>query len=146
MSFSGHTSSDDEDFKKVTEANFQKIRSKSTKIGYLDGVSDGHEQSFQTAFDQGYADGLRAGFELEKYRAFFDNLSTLNNQNEELNKEKLLYLNIGTDSSQYRFSEQNKEPLSTISNHQNCYVNTCLGQCEQTLPLSTNLLASQNVE
>ncbi|XP_017475091.1 PREDICTED: putative tRNA 2'-phosphotransferase [Rhagoletis zephyria] len=147
MSFAGETLSDDEDFKKVTEANFQKIRNKSNKLGYAEGLSDGKEAIFQTVFDNGYTHGLRTGFELEKYRSFFENLSILKVQNEELNKEKALYskmsVDIATDPSHCYFAKHNKEPLDAITHHQNTYVDTFLRQCQQTLPLTTNLLASQ---
>lgn len=71
---------DDEDFRNITETNFQRIRSKSAKIGYADGVSDGKEETFQKAFNKGYSDGLRTGFELEKYSAFSNNLKTYNDK------------------------------------------------------------------
>ncbi|XP_039970444.1 uncharacterized protein LOC120782300 [Bactrocera tryoni] len=67
MEITRESAIDDEDFRKIADNNFQRIRNKSAKIGYADGVSDGKKETFQIAFNKGYSDGLRTGFELEKY-------------------------------------------------------------------------------
>ncbi|XP_004523474.1 uncharacterized protein YAE1 [Ceratitis capitata] len=148
MSVTCEYSSDDEDFKRITETNFQKIRNKSAKIGYADGVSVGQEETFQTAFDKGYADGLRTGFEIEKYKSFALNLN--GEKDNDLQTEKSLFEKMSLpstrDASHCHFTEHINEPLNTISKHQNHYVEDFLCQCQQALPLTTNLLASQKVE
>ncbi|XP_067618792.1 uncharacterized protein [Eurosta solidaginis] len=148
MSITGESFSDDEDFKKLTQANFRKIRNKSAKIGYADGVSNGQEETFQSAFDMGYVDGLRTGFEFEKYQAFYNSSSTVEIQDEGLNQEKSLFINMAmpsaTDESHRRFFEYEKETPSTISGHQKNYVDNFLQQCQRTLPLTTSLLATKN--
>lgn len=105
------------------------------------------EQTFQTSFNKGYSDGLRTGFELEKYNAFSHNLK---NYNEELSAEQSLFMvfiaNTAKKIKQIRPDYQKAECLNTVSQLQNCYRNNFLKQCKQTLPLTTNLLCTQNVD
>lgn len=80
MEITRESSFDDEDFRKITENNYQRIRTKLAKIRYADGVSDGKEETVQMAFNKGYSDGLRTGFELEKYNALSLNLEIYNEE------------------------------------------------------------------
>ncbi|XP_068157598.1 uncharacterized protein [Drosophila tropicalis] len=136
------SSDEEDDFKAVSSANYQRIQDKVTKINYADGIADGREEVFQLSFDQGYADGLSTGFELAKFKSFFDTTSG-NNENNEMDIYKKLQLGKATDQKHFKYLEHQNQSLHVVSDKQKTYLDNLLGQFSTELPETSNLFTSK---
>ncbi|EDW81224.1 uncharacterized protein Dwil_GK11141 [Drosophila willistoni] len=138
------SSDEEDDFKAVSSANYQRIQDKVTKINYADGIADGREDVFQLSFDQGYADGLSTGFELAKYKSFCDTLATsADKENNEVDLYKKLQLGKATDQKHFKYLEHQNESLHVVSDKQKAYLDNLLGQFSTELPETSSLFTSK---
>ncbi|KAL9893228.1 uncharacterized protein LOC119634905 [Glossina fuscipes] len=131
------------DFEKLGENNFQRIRNKITKMSYADGVADGEESVFQSAFDQGYKEGLKAAFEIGKFKYFFNHLDDkLTSEDLLREKEKYLKMNVKEAKEHKQFISLNnrEENVSEISEKQEQHVDNLLAKFKAEVPKVVDLL------